>query len=118
MKDYPAINPRLIDHLPDDEPEFMPYKRDAQTLARRWALPGTPGLEHRIGGLEKDFLKGSVSHDPKNHQRMVDIRAEKVARVADCIPTQTVYGKPEGDLLVVGWGGTKGHLLASVEKMQ
>ncbi|MDY3978433.1 MAG: 2-oxoacid:acceptor oxidoreductase subunit alpha [Tidjanibacter sp.] len=118
MKDYPAINPPLIDHLPDDEPEFMPYKRDAQTLARRWALPGTPGLEHRIGGLEKDFLKGSVSHDPKNHQRMVDIRAEKVARVADCIPTQTVYGKPEGDLLVVGWGGTKGHLLASVEKMQ
>lgn len=118
MKDYPAINPPLIDRLPDDEPEFLPYKRDAQTLARRWALPGTPGLEHRIGGLEKDFLKGSVSHDPKNHQRMVNVRAEKVARVADSIPTQTVYGKPEGDLLVVGWGGTKGHLLASVEKMQ
>ncbi len=115
MVDYPAITPPIATQ--EDVP-FMPYKRDAERLARRWALPGTPGLEHRVGGLEKDFLKGSVSHDPANHQRMVDIRAEKVARVQDFIPAQEVIGDPEGDLLVVGWGGTFGHLLSAVQELQ
>ena len=117
MSDYPTINPPIITELPEDEPMYMPYKRD-EKLARRWALPGTEGLEHRIGGLEKDALKGSVSHDPKNHQVMVHTRAAKVAKVADYIPTQSVLGPEEADLLVVGWGGTKGHLQATVEKMQ
>ncbi len=118
MKDYPEIHPPIITSLPEDEPAFLPYKRDEKTLARRWALPGTPGLEHRIGGLEKHFLKGSPSHDPHNHEKMVRLRAEKVARVADYIPAQTVYGDPEGDLLVVGWGGTRGHLESAVDHMR
>ena len=117
MKDYPEIHPPIITELPEDEPVYMPYKRD-EKLARRWAIPGTEGLEHRIGGLEKDALKGSVSHDPKNHQVMVHTRAAKVAKVADYIPAQSVLGPEEADLLVVGWGGTKGHLQATVEKMQ
>jgi 2-oxoglutarate ferredoxin oxidoreductase subunit alpha len=118
MKDYPAITPPVITELDKDEKAFMPYKRDTERLARRWAMPGTPGLEHRIGGLEKDFLKGSVSHNPQNHQRMVDIRAEKVAKVVDFIPRQEVLGAEEGDLLVVGWGGTRGHLASTVEHLQ
>ncbi len=116
MEDYPKINPPIITKAPEEK--YLPYQRDAKRLARRWALPGTKGLEHRIGGLEKDFLKGTVSHDPINHQRMVNIRAEKVARVADFIPRQTVYGKKSGDLLVVGWGGTLGHLHTAVTEMQ
>lgn len=118
MSDYPAINPPVITSLPEDEKSFMPYKRDGERLARRWAFPGTPGLEHRIGGLEKDILKGSPSHNPQNHERMVELRAEKVARVADYIPEQKVIGDAEGDLLVVGWGGTRGNLEASVEDMR
>ena len=107
-----------ITELPEDEAVYLPYKRDTERLARRWAIPGTEGLEHRIGGLEKDALKGSVSHDPKNHQKMVGLMAAKVAKVADFIPEQKVIGADEGDLLVVGWGGTRGHLQATVEKMQ
>lgn len=103
MKDYPEIHPPVIRELPEGEKTFLPYKRDGLRLARRWAFPGTPGLEHRIGGLEKDILKGSPSHNPQNHQRMVELRAEKVARVADFIPEQEVLGDREGDLLVVGW---------------
>lgn len=116
MKDYPAIVPPIVTET--DDPEYMPYRRDEQRLARTWALPGTPGLEHRIGGLEKDSLKGSVSHDPANHQKMVDLRAAKVARVQDFIPEQTVYGDPEGDVLVIGWGGTRGHLETAVDELR
>ena len=118
MKDYPEIHPPVIRELPEDEKTFLPYKRDGLRLARRWAFPGTPGLEHRIGGLEKDILKGSPSHNPQNHQRMVELRAEKVARVADFIPEQEVLGDREGDLLVVGWGGTRGHLGSAVKEMR
>lgn len=117
MSEYPAINPPIVKELPADEPTFLPYKRDDK-LARRWAFPGTPGLEHRIGGLEKDFLKGSPSHVPSNHARMVEVRAKKVARVADFIPEQEVLGEKEGDLLVIGWGGTRGHLTTAVEELQ
>ena len=116
MKDYPTINQRIIDKTEDGGP-FMPYARN-EKLARSWAFPGKAGLEHRVGGLEKDKLKGSISIDPQNHQEMTNLRAAKIAKIADYIPHQTVYGDPEGDLLVVGWGGTRGHLQNAVDKMR
>ncbi len=116
MKDYPAIVPPIVTKT-EDGGAFMPYKRNDK-LARGWALPGTPGMEHRIGGLEKDALKGSPSTVPANHQKMTDTRAAKVAKVQEFIPDQTVIGDEKGDLLVVGWGGTKGHLLSGVNAMR
>ena len=116
MKDYPTINPPIIDKTEDGGP-FMPYARN-EKLARSWAFPGKAGLEHRVGGLEKDKLKGSISTDAQNHQEMTNLRAAKIAKIADYIPHQTVYGDPEGDLLVVGWGGTRGHLQNAVDKMR
>ena len=115
MKDYPTICPPIVDQAP--EGGFMPYVRN-EKLVRGWAFPGKTGLEHRVGGLEKDSIKGSISHDPANHQKMVDTRAAKVARVAEDIPEQTVWGDPEGDLLVVGWGGTRGHLQNAVDELR
>ncbi len=115
MKDYPAICPPIVDEAP--EGGFMPYARN-EKLARGWAFPGKTGLEHRVGGLEKDSLKGSISHDPANHQKMVRTRAEKVARIAGYIPAQPVHGDAEGDLLVVGWGGTRGNLQTAVDEMR
>ncbi len=102
--------------MPDGEP-FLPYKRDAH-LARPWAIPGTPGLMHRIGGLEKQDVTGNVSYDPQNHQHMVDTRAQKVANVAQEIPQQEVVGAPSGDLLVLSWGGTYGACLTAVRAAQ
>jgi 2-oxoglutarate/2-oxoacid ferredoxin oxidoreductase subunit alpha len=95
---------------------YKVYQRDATTLARQWVRPGTPGLEHRIGGLEKDFLTGNVSYDPLNHEAMVRMRAEKVANIANDIPLQTILGDDKGDLLVVGWGGTYGALTQAVKQ--
>ncbi len=115
MQDYPAIKPPIIDTCTEDA--FMPYKRNDK-MARSWAFPGKEGLEHRIGGLEKDALKGSISNDPANHQLMVDARAAKIGRIADFIPVQEVYGDPSGDLLVVGWGGTRGHLQTAVDALR
>ena len=115
MKDYPAITPPIVDEAP--EGGFMPYVRN-ENLARGWAFPGKTGLEHRVGGLEKDCVKGCISHDPSNHQKMVRTRAEKVAKAVDDIPAQAVWGAPEGDLLVVGWGGTRGHLQNAVDQMR
>ncbi|HEX5761152.1 MAG TPA: 2-oxoacid:acceptor oxidoreductase subunit alpha [Thermoanaerobaculia bacterium] len=107
--------------LPDLEVEFrrdpegfQPYLRDPETLARPWAIPGTPGLEHRIGGLEKEDVTGNVSYDPANHERMIHLRAEKVARVARDIPPLEVHGEPEGELLVLGWGSTAGAITGAV----
>jgi 2-oxoglutarate ferredoxin oxidoreductase subunit alpha len=97
---------------------FFPYLRDPATLARPWAVPGTPGLEHRIGGIEKEDVTGNVSYDPQNHEKMVKLRAEKVARVADFIPEVEVMGPPKGDLLVVGWGSTYGAITTAVERVQ
>ncbi|MDR3366939.1 MAG: 2-oxoacid:acceptor oxidoreductase subunit alpha [Prevotellaceae bacterium] len=114
MKDYPAVAPPVA---PAGE-SYQPYRRDAQRLARSWGIPGTKGLEHRIGGLEKDALKGNISHDPENHQKMTDLRAAKVGKVADFIPDLAVVGDAEGDLLVVGWGGTYGHLLSAVVQLR
>jgi 2-oxoglutarate ferredoxin oxidoreductase subunit alpha len=114
MSELPEIKPPYADNK--DKP-FMPYKRNCETLVRSWAIPGTPGLEHRIGGLEKT-LKGTVSYIPENHQMMVNLRADKVAKVADSIPGLAVYGKDSGDLLVVGWGGSRGYLMTAVRELQ
>lgn len=99
-----------------DPDGFYPYLRKEDTLARPWAVPGTPGLEHRIGGLEKQNITGNVSYDPENHQRMVQLRAEKVARIANDIPDLQIFGEREGEVLVVGWGGTYGAITAAVEE--
>ena len=92
--------------------------REEATLARPWVRPGTPGLEHRIGGLEKQDVTGNVSYDPDNHELMVKLRAEKVRRVAQDIPPTTIHGPATGELLVVGWGGTYGTISAAVEEAQ
>ena len=114
MSELPEIKPPLV---PEGTKDWLPYARDPETLARSWAIPGTKGLEHRIGGLEKDFLKGSVSHDPLNHQKMVEVREEKVNRVQMHVPDIEIEGEQSGDLLVVGWGGTYGHLLTAVNEL-
>jgi 2-oxoglutarate ferredoxin oxidoreductase subunit alpha len=97
---------------------FFPYLRDPATLSRPWVKPGTPGLEHRIGGIEKQDVTGNISYDPENHDHMVKQRAEKVRRVAQEIPPTTINGPATGDLLVVGWGGTYGSITAAVERAQ
>jgi 2-oxoglutarate ferredoxin oxidoreductase subunit alpha len=94
---------------------YLPYKRDPQTLARPWAVPGTPGLEHRIGGLEKQDVTGNINYEPLNHEHMVRIRAAKVAAVAQDIPDAVASGDPEGDLLIVAWGSTHGAITAAVK---
>ena len=114
MADYPAICPPIVEKC---EGDFMPYARN-EKLARGWAFPGKEGLEHRIGGLEKDCLKGTISYDPANHQEMTRTRAAKVARVADELPTPEIMGAADADVLVIGWGGTKGHLEAAVADLQ
>jgi 2-oxoglutarate ferredoxin oxidoreductase subunit alpha len=115
MKDLPKIKPPLA--KPND-PEYQPYKRDTEKLNRLWAIPGTEGLRHRIGGLEKEDGSGNVSHDPMNHQVMSEYRAEKVNRVANYIPDQKLVGDKEGDLLIVSWGGTYGNMLEAVNALQ
>ena len=97
--------------------EFQPYVRN-ERLARPWAVPGTPGLEHRVGGLEKQDITGNVSYDPENHQHMTDVRQQKVDNIADDIPEQAVVGPENGDLLVVSWGGTFGACTTAVERCQ
>ncbi len=102
-----------------EDPEgFQPYARDPQTLARPWAIPGTPGLEHRVGGLEKQDGSGEVCYEPDNHERMVRLRAEKIERIAADIPPVTVRGPDNGDLLVLGWGSTYGAIRTAVERVQ
>ncbi|MEE8386686.1 MAG: 2-oxoacid:acceptor oxidoreductase subunit alpha, partial [Dehalococcoidia bacterium] len=96
---------------------FMPYLRN-QELTRPWAIPGTPGLQHRIGGLEKADVTGTVCYDPDNHQRMIQLRARKIAGIARHLPAQTVMGPERGDLLVLGWGGTAGAIRSAVERAQ
>ncbi|GAC1666558.1 MAG: 2-oxoacid:acceptor oxidoreductase subunit alpha [Candidatus Acidiferrum sp.] len=94
---------------------FLPYKRDPQTLARPWAVPGTPGLEHRIGGLEKQDVTGNINYEPLNHENMVRIRAAKVAGIAQDIPPVVPAGDPEGDLLIIAWGSTHGSITAALK---
>ena len=119
-----GAEPWLIPHVADlpaipvsfakDPVGFQPYARDGKTLARPWAIPGTPGLEHRIGGLEKENITGNINYDPDNHDFMVKLRAEKIERIANDIPLQTIEGDEEGDLLVLGWGSTYGSIKAAV----
>ena len=97
---------------------FHPYDRDPETLARPWAVPGTPGLEHRIGGLEKADITGNVSYDPENHHRMTTLRAQKVAGIAHDIPDLQVFGPPTGELLILGWGSTYGAIRSAIERLQ
>jgi 2-oxoglutarate/2-oxoacid ferredoxin oxidoreductase subunit alpha len=101
-----------------DPKGFFPYKRDPKTLARPWAIPGTPGLEHRIGGLEKQDVVGNISYEPLNHEKMVRIRAAKVAAIAQDIPDAQPEGDAEGDLLVVSWGSTGGAITAAVRSLR
>jgi len=113
-----------VEDLPDisvtnwtDKATFRPYERDPKTLARKWAVPGTPGLEHRIGGLEKADITGNVSYDPDNHHRMQLLRQAKVARMADDIAPMEVFGPERGDLLILGWGSTYGAIRSAVERL-
>jgi len=114
-----------VDELPEipmkfakDPESYAPYLRDEETLARPWAVPGTPGLEHRIGGLEKEAVTGNVSYDPRNHEYMTEMRARKVANLAKELPPTEIEGDDSGDVLVVGWGGTYGAIRTAVEDMR
>ncbi|MGE7773704.1 2-oxoacid:acceptor oxidoreductase subunit alpha [Chitinophaga caseinilytica] len=112
--DLPKIEVKFKKGLAEDEETFLPYQRD-ENLVRPWAVPGTPGLEHRIGGLEKQNITGNVSYDPENHQLMVKIRQEKVDKIADHIPLQDIEVGPEkGKVLVLGWGSTFGAIKSAV----
>jgi 2-oxoglutarate ferredoxin oxidoreductase subunit alpha len=114
----PTIDVHFKERLEDSEMKFLPYERDEQ-LVRPWAVPGTPGLEHRIGGLEKEDVTGNVSYDPDNHQKMVKIREQKVALIADDIPLQSLDSGPaSGELLVIGWGSTYGAIKSAVQTLQ
>ena len=116
MEEYPEIHPQYVynDLLKDN---WKPYKRNPETNVRYWAIPGTEGFMHRLGGLEKDCITSAISTDPANHQKMTDMRQAKIDYIANEIPELEILGNPEADLLVVGWGGTYGHLYSAVESM-
>ncbi len=117
MKDYPEIKPPFVRGLLPEGEKFHPFERDPETLVRRWALPGQKGFEHRVGGLEKTHA-GVLSTDPANHALMVAERAEKVERIARDLPALEMQNGPDsGNLLVVGWGGTYGHILSAVREL-
>ena len=117
-EDLQPITVKFKTDLSEGEEKFQPYLRD-EKLVRPWAIPGTPGLEHRIGGLEKQNITGNVSYDPENHQLMVKIREEKVARIADHIPPQQLdSGAEKGDLLILGWGSTYGAIKSAAAELQ
>jgi 2-oxoglutarate ferredoxin oxidoreductase subunit alpha len=109
--------PKIPVNFRTDPEGFHPFARDPESLVRSWAVPGTPGLEHRIGGLEKHHDSGNISYDPENHHRMTKVRAEKVARIADELPEARVeVGDDHGELLLVGWGSTYGAIHQAVRK--
>lgn len=114
--EYPAITPRFVtkEQL---EKGWKPFDRDEETFARYWAVPGTEGGMHRVGGLEKDFKTSVISTDGPNHERMVKVRKEKVARIADDIPALEIQGNPDADTVLVGWGGTYGHILTAATEL-
>ncbi len=114
--DFPEIHPNYVpDGMRDGS--WKPYVRDAESLVRYWAIPGTEGLQHRLGGLEKDSKTSAISTDPVNHEKMVGIRAEKIARIANNIPELEVLCNPDADTLIIGWGGTYGHLYTAAEEL-
>ena len=110
----PPITPRY----PDDPSLYHPYARDEKTLVRPWAIPGIPGFEHRIGGLEKQNITGEVDYEPENHELMTHLRADKIDRLADRIPPPVIHGNDSGELLVVGWGSAFGAIRTAVQKEQ
>jgi 2-oxoglutarate ferredoxin oxidoreductase subunit alpha len=114
LEDLPSLNVVFA----TDPDGFLPYARNAETLARPWAIPGTPGLEHRIGGLEKKHLSGNVCYDPDNHDFMVRLRAEKVERITQDIPPTEIFGEESGKILLVGWGSTQGAIHSATEVLQ
>jgi 2-oxoglutarate/2-oxoacid ferredoxin oxidoreductase subunit alpha len=118
----PTIDPNFAtapNHVTDGgEPDFWPYLRDPETLARAWATPGTPGVVHRIGGLEKADGSGDISYDPENHERMTHLRAEKIARIATTLPPLEVEGDPDADLLLLGWGSTWGAIGTAARRLR
>ena len=112
ISDLPKIEVKFA----SDPANFMPYSRDPETLARPYAIPGTPGLEHRIGGIEKQHITGNVNYDPENHHLMVKLRQEKIDRAANDIPPVEVFREKTGKVLVLGWGSTYGSISTAVEK--
>jgi 2-oxoglutarate ferredoxin oxidoreductase subunit alpha len=115
MTELPEIKPPFVDK---NTQKYLPYQRDAETLVRKWAIPGTPGLEHRIGGLEKMDITGTVSYVPKNHEVMVKNREDKIKKIADFIPKQEIIGDLDADFCMIGWGGTYGHLITAMEELR
>ena len=116
LKDYPEINPPYVN--PEMREGWTPYLRNLKNDVRYWAIPGTEGFAHRIGGLEKDYTKSVISTDPDNHNKMVNVRQSKIDKIADSIPLQEVFGDSDAEALIVGWGGTYGHLSEAVEKIR
>lgn len=117
LENYPEIKPNYVSNYHGDKP-WKPYRRDQESLVRYWAIPGTEGFTHRLGGLEKDFDTSAISTDPMNHQKMVRTRQAKIDKIADYIPDVQVIGDEDADLLIVGWGGTYGHLYEAMEIMR
>lgn len=118
MEELPDISVPFATQPNGPDGRFLPYSRDLETFARPWAVPGTPGLEHRIGGLEKEAITGNVSYDPANHQLMTDTRAWKIKNIANDIPPLEVEGDDDADLLVLGWGSTLGSIRAAVRRVR
>jgi len=116
MEEYPEIKPPYV--KPEQKEDWKPYLRNLENNVRYWAIPGTESFMHRIGGLEKDNKTSVISTDPDNHQKMVELRQSKIDKIADYIPLQEVLGDKDADVLVVGWGGTFGHLYEAVEEIQ
>ena len=117
LEEYPEIKPNYVANYQGDKP-WKPYRRNQESLVRYWAIPGTEGFTHRLGGLEKDFDTSAISTDPMNHQKMVRTRQAKIDKIADYIPDVQVIGDEDADLLIVGWGGTYGHLYEAMEIMR
>ena len=117
VQNLEPIDVKFESDLKDGE-EYLPYNRDKETLSRPWAIPGVPGFEHRVGGLEKAENTGHVSYDPDNHHRMVELRQEKVNRIQNDITQTEVYGEEKGDVLILSWGGTFGSCRSAVESLR
>lgn len=115
VADLPSITPPIAEA---NDPNYKPYRRDEETLVRQWAIPGTEGLRHRIGGLEKTDIYGAVSTEPLNHEKMVKYRKEKIDRLANKLPLQEVFGDEKGELLVISWGGTKGSVFTATKELR
>lgn len=117
LEKYPVISPNYVSNYQGEAP-WKAYRRDKDSLVRYWAIPGMEGFMHRLGGLEKDYETGAISTDPVNHQKMVTTRQAKIDKIADFIPELEVIGDEDADLLIVGWGGTYGHLCEAMDDMQ